>query len=156
LLAISDLPEDEWFEDGAPSTDGAPIRIGIERIGTTIGATSLYDGVLHDIYRMQDEYSADWEYPGVVDDWFQPEKYLYEWSIPKDFSSLELHAEQYRIGCNVYRETGSEECDFVAQYGVYLVRFSICLQHLANEDVISMLKEIDNRMVSCLSGEDSK
>jgi len=151
LLGIDDLPGNNWVESGSRSSQGAPMRIGVERIGTSFVGDGLFDGVLHDIYKLENEKSAYHAYEDVVEEEFSTSKYLSEWSSPVELSSLLLSSDVQRIGCNIFIDTGAEECRLLAQYGPYLVRFSIRSHVLKHNDVASLIEDVDRRMVECLS-----
>jgi len=152
VLGSVDLPgsSSDWFGE-ASSIDGAPMRIGVERIGTSFINSGLFDGVLHDIYRFENEDNAFNAYKDVEEEELATEKYLYEWSLPFELSSLKLSTETYIVRCNFSSVTSAEECRFLAQYGSYLVRFSIRLHDLQYADVVTLIQEIDSRMTECLS-----
>lgn len=151
LLGIDDLPKSDWFESGTRSTDGAPMSIGVERIGTSFVNSGLFDGVNHQIYRLMDEKSAKKAYVDVEEVDFQTKHYLKEWELPAELSQLPLSADYHKIGCNIFKHSGSEECNFIAQYGPYVLRFSIRLQDLRYSDVVALIEIIDQRMSECIS-----
>jgi len=152
VLTSEDLPgnSDDWFGE-APSIKGAPSTIGVERIGVVYATLGLFDGVLHHIYRLMDEKSAKKAYLDMEEEDFQLIDYLNEWELPAELSQLPLSADRHKIGCNIYSESGSKECRFLAQYGPYVVQFSIRLHGLEVNDVVRLIEEIDSRMTECLS-----
>jgi len=152
LLTTTDLPPAyEWLETGSRSSRGAPLRMGVERIGTVFGGYELYDGVIHQIYRLESKRSASQNYTDIERKVFSALNYSKEWELPDELSQIQLAADRQTIGCNLYTESGSEECRFLAQYGPYLVRFSIRLHGLKFGDVIPIIEEIDRRMAQCFS-----
>ena len=152
LIEVTDLPPAyEWLETGSRSSRGAPLRMGVERIGTVFSGYELFDGVSHEIYRFKNKGSASRNYADIEEIDFSVLHYSKEWELPDELSQIQLAADRHTIGCNLYTDSGAEECQFLAQYGPYLVRFSIRLHGLKFGDVIPIIEEIDRRTVKCLS-----
>lgn len=149
LLTIEDLPPGKWEEAGSRSIKGAPMQIGVERIGTSFATNELFDGVLHDIYRFESSKSAYHAYSDKKEGIFSVRNYLNNWELPTELSHIHLTADQHKFECNVFESTGADECILWAQYKSYLVRFSFRQHDLKDSDVISMIETIDKKMAQC-------
>ncbi|NMC34700.1 MAG: hypothetical protein GYA36_19935 [Veillonellaceae bacterium] len=150
LLKESDLPGNNIFVSETPSIKGAPMRLGVERIGVAFGAPELFDGANHQIYRMVDEDAAFKAYQDVEEEDFSTKDYLEEWNLIPELSQIKTSASSQRMGCNLLIYTKAKECRLLALYGPYLVRFSIRLHDLQYTDVTPLIQEIDSRMTECL------
>lgn len=151
LLTESDLPGNDLFVSETPGIGGAPLRLGVERIGVTFSAPEIFDGAHHQIYRMVDEEAALKAYQDVEERDFLTEDYLEEWTLVPELARIKTSASEQRMGCNFLKFTQAEDCRLVAQYGPYLVRFNIRLHGLDVSDVVTLIEEIDSRMTECLS-----
>jgi hypothetical protein len=149
LLDASTFPDGEWLESGSRSEKEAPSRMGIERIGT--GFSSKVDGVVQDVYRFEDELKARKAYNSSVDSWFTPGEYETEWINPSVLDNLVIGADHYREGCNNSKPSGLESCQYVAQYGPYVIKLYAGMRALSYEEFNSLVTEIDKRAISCLS-----
>jgi len=152
LLSSEDLPgnSSDWFGE-TPSISGAPLTIGVERIGAVYAAPGLFDGVHHQIYRMVDEEAALKAYQDVEERDFLTEDYLEEWVLVLELARIKTAANDQRMGCNLLKYTKAEDCRLVALYRSYLVRFNIRLYGLQINDVVPLIEEIDSRMTECLA-----
>lgn len=151
LIDITDLPGRDWTETGSRSSEDAPMRLGDEKTGTSFVSKGLLNGVVHEIYRENNEKSAYRAYIDIEEEYYPMQRYRNEWGFPVEMSKILLSANYQRIGCNIHDKTGAEECRFLAQYGTYLVRFSIRLNDLQYSDVINIIEMIDKKMVECNS-----
>jgi hypothetical protein len=151
LLKVADLPGNGWEESGSRSYKGAPITVGVERIGTSFVGYGLFDGILHTIYRLTDEESANRAYVDFEERDFSVLDYLEEWKLPSELSHVQFSANSHRLGCNIYRDSGAEECNLLAQYGPYLVQFNIRQHGLQYSKIVPVFEEINKRMAKCIS-----
>jgi hypothetical protein len=122
--------------------------MGIERIGTSFSMTN--NGALQDVYRFKDDRQAGKAYKDSAESWFTPADYETEWAIPQEMGNLAVNAEQYQVSCNDLKRGGFERCQYVAQYGPYVINFFAHMRTLSYEDFIELVKEIDQRVISCL------
>jgi hypothetical protein len=148
LLAVSDFPGDDWEETGSRSERGAPVRMGIERIGTAFSTTN--NSALQDVYRIGYEREASRAYKDSVESWFTPAERETEWVIPQKMEKLSVNTDQYRVGCNDLKLGGFEHCQYIAQYGPYVIRFYAGIHVLSYEDFTLLVSEIDQRATICL------
>jgi hypothetical protein len=147
LLDVSDFPENGWEETGSRSARGAPVRMGIERIGTSFSITN--NGAFHEVYRFKDEYQADKAYDDSTEPWFTHAQHRTEWETPPE-TDISVNADQFRIGCNDRKQGGFEQCQYVAQYGPYIIRFFAHIRILSYKEFIDLVKKTDQRATNCL------
>jgi hypothetical protein len=145
------LPESTFYETGSRSADGAPARVGIERIGTSFASLDK-GGVNHDVYRFNKDTEAFQEFKDVSKYYFINEANKPEWEQPKDLSNLKLHAYAYKIACSIITdvEPNVEVCQFVAQYGPYVTYLNVDMIALNYNDLSKLVSDIDRRMNLCL------
>ena len=148
LLDVSAFPDYDWEETGSRSERGAPVRMGVERIGTAYSTTN--GGALQDVYRIGYESEARKAYKDSTKSWFTPAEDRTEWATPEKLNNLTVSADLYRAGCNNRKLGDLEECQYVAQYGPYVIRFFAHMHALSYEDFIELVKEIDHQATSCL------
>lgn len=147
LIDGSILPPGIFSETGGRSSEDAPGRVGIEKIGTSF-SSPRQGGLGQDVYRFWDVEEAGKEYKGFLS-WFDPQRAETTAMTPNDLKDLPIHPDQYRIGCSKSVETGVEICRFVAQYDVYDTFLSAILVALNHNDFSKIIQNIDSRMVQC-------
>lgn len=148
LIDVNTFPGSDWEETGSRSERAAPERMGIERIGTSFSMTN--GGVVQEVYRFEDKRGARRAYKDKNAPWFTPSDYETEWAMPHGMGNFAVNAEQYRVGCNDHKSGGFEQCQYVAQYGSYVIRFFAHMRTLTYKDFINLVKEIDHRATGCL------
>lgn len=148
LLEESDLPDDTWQEIGSPSEKDAPVRMGIEKIGTMISGP--LDFTLQQVYRFESDRRAKRAYRDEIESWFTPSEHETKYMIPTEMSNLDVNADQYRVGCYDLKSGGSEQCQYVAQKGPYIIRFIAGMRALTYEDFLVLINDLDQRAISCL------
>ena len=148
LLDVSVFPGDDWQETGSRSERAAPVRMGIEKIGTSFSGP--VEGAFHEAYRLESDRKASNAYKDSVESWFTPAEHETEWKTPIGLDNLAVNAEKYRVACNDLKSDGHEQCQYVAQYGPYVIRFFAGMRGLSYEDFIELVKEIDQRATNCL------
>jgi hypothetical protein len=149
LLDVSAFPGDDWEETGSRSERSAPVRMGIEKIGTAFSMTN--NGALQAVYRIGYESEARRAYKDSAESWFTPAEHQTEFVTPQVMESLAVNADQYRVGCNDRKLGEREQCQYVAQYGPYVIRFKAHIRTLSYEDFTELVEEIDQRATSCLA-----
>lgn len=152
LVEKTFLPQDIFHETGGRSSDDAPARVGVEKIGTTF---SSYDkgGLVHHVYRFEKDTEAFQEYQKVSEYSFAKKKNITEWGEPYDLKDLEIDADAYKFACAKILDVEpiAEECKFVAQYGPYETDLTVDMIVLDYNDLSEIINEIDNRMSLCLA-----
>ena len=148
LLDVSVLPGEDWKETGSRSERAATVRMGIERIGT--GFSRSNGGVFQEAYRFETENRARSAYKNTVESLFTSSEYRTEWITPQELENLAVNADQYRTGCNDRKLGGLEECQYVSQYGPYLIMFFADMRGLSYENLIEFVKGIDQRTTNCI------
>jgi hypothetical protein len=148
MLDTSVLPGDDWQEIGSRSEKAASVRMGIEKIGTSF--STPIDGAFQEAYRFESERQANSAYKDSVESWFTPAEHETNWAVPQELVGLEVNADQYHVGCNDLKNDGFEQCQFVAIYGPYVIRFFAGMRGLSYESFIDIVKEVDSRATSCL------
>lgn len=148
LLNEIDFPGNDWEETGSRSEKSAPVRMGIEKIGTSFSNNT--EGAIEDVYRFESERQAKSAYMEEVESWFTPTNYQSEWTIPQELDNLAINAAQYRVGCNDLKSGGRLQCQYVSRYGPYIIRFLGGMRALTHEDFIGLINGIDQRATSCL------
>lgn len=143
LLNRDDLPVAVFTETGTRSANGAPARIGIERIGTSFSSTNQ-GGLNQSVYRFLDSEDAKKEILGIIE---------YEFSGWETWEEIplgvDIRADLYKIGCT---KTAKEHllCRYVAQYDVYLIDFDASLVILDFSSFVSVVQRIDEKASLCL------
>ena len=149
LLDVSAFPGGSWQEMGSPSERDAPVRMGIERIGTNFSGP--IGGVFQEIYRFEDEQMARRAYKDSAASWFTPSEHETDWATPPELDNLAVNADQVQAGCNDEKSGGVEQCQYVARYGPYILRLFGGMRGLSDEDFIKLVAEIDLRATNCLA-----
>ncbi len=78
------------------------------------------------------------------------------WEIPSGLSFESSVADQYRYGCATVGYYPRVECEYVAQYGVYVVSFTIHIYDtnaITYTDLLRVFQAIDERMMLALVSE---
>ena len=134
---------------GSPSERDAPVRMGIERIGT--GFSGPIRGVIQEIYRFEDEQMARRAYKDSAASWFTPSEHETDWATQPELDNLAVNADQFQTGCHNEKSGGVEQCQYVARYGPYILRLLGGMRSLSDEDFIKLVTEIDMRATNCLA-----
>jgi hypothetical protein len=140
-----------WEQQGSPRTRAAPARFGIERLGTTF-STPTSGVAVYGVYRAIDLRTAAAGYKDFMS-YFSLDEGETEWSLPVDLAYRSPVADQSRLGCSTNRTSDVERCQFIGQYGVYLVRFHtyVSPDMMTYKDLELILQDIDRRMTECLN-----
>jgi len=149
LVQETAFPEG-WEESGPPRSEEATARFGIEKIGTGF-STPKYGVAIQDVYRAQDAGAAASGYQDFMS-FFLLREGETEWFLPSELTYGTPSADQFRLGCSTQRTSGVERCQFIAQYGVYLLRFHTYMspEMMTYDDLKHILQDIERRMVECL------
>jgi hypothetical protein len=147
LLVDESVVPDEWYFSmyGDPST-----RFGVEF--EKVCFSSQYGGGIQDVYRGRTEREAQRGYQDLAGSWFSHQAELTEWILPSEFGYHSPIADQMQLGCatDIYREI--QRCQFIAQYGVYVVRLHADMSEVMTySDFEVVLRDIDRRMAACLA-----
>lgn len=139
-----------WEQQGVPDSRGAPASFGVERIG--IGFSTLTRGVaVQHVYRAFNTHTAVAGYHSFMS-YFSVREEETEWILPTELVHSSQVADQYRLGCSTHRTSGIQLCQFVGQYGPYLVRFHTYMSSdmMTYKQFEHILQDIDRRMANCL------
>jgi len=129
---------------GDPST-----RFGVEFESANF--TSQYGGGIHDVYREWSVRKARDSYRSLAKSYFSPRDKLTAWDLPPELTYQSSIADQAQIGCATTISSQSQRCQFVAQYGVYVVWFHASMSEVMTySDFEAILQNIDERMATCL------
>ena len=149
LLDVSAFPGDSWQEMGSPSEQDAPVRMGIERIGTSFSGP--FDFTLQQVYRFEGDQQAKNAYREGAESWFTPTEHETDWATSPKLDNLAVNADQVRAGCHDEKSGGVEQCQYVARYGPYILRLLGGMHSLSDEDFTNLVAEIDLRATNCLA-----
>ena len=149
LLDVSVLPGNNWQETGSRSEGSAPVRMGIEKIGTSFSGPT--DSVLQGVYRFEGESQARSAYRELVESWFTTSEHDTKWATPDTLANLVVNADRYRVGCNELQSGGLEHCQYVAQYGPYVIRLLLGTSALSYDDFIGLVNEVDQQATNCIN-----
>ena len=149
LLDVSAFPGGSWQEMGSPSERDAPVRMGVEPIG--ISFSGPFDFTLQQVYRFEGDRQAKNAYSEEAESWFTPSEHETDWGTPPELDNLAVNADQVRIGCHDEISGSDEQCQYVAQYGPYILRLLGGMRSLSDEDFIKLVAEIDSRATNCLA-----
>ena len=147
LLYSSSFPADMWEEIGSRDLQGAPSKLGIERAGTSF-STPTQGVAVHIIYKFSTIAEANEKYPQLESSWFNltPEGSIL--LSPIELQNLNLNSDNHKLDCSM---KAIERCQFVAQYGNYIVEFKTDMPALTYSDLIHLLNEIDLNMLKCIN-----
>jgi hypothetical protein len=146
LLDISAFPTNIWEEIGSRDRRDAPSRLGLERAGTSF-STQTQGGAVQDFYRFATIDDAEKNYEQLQPDWFNLAPKGSVFISPNELQSIQLGADKYRLGCS---QTVIETCRLVALYQTYVVEFKVDMPSLTYSDLVRLLQEIDQKMMSCV------
>lgn len=136
--------------NGFTSERDAPVRIGIERIGTSFPGP--FDFTLQQVYRFEVDRQTKNAYREEAESWFTtPTEHETDWTTPPELDNLAVNADQVRAGCHDEKSGGVEQCQYVARYGPYILRLLGGMRSLSDEDFTNLVAEIDSRATNCLA-----
>jgi hypothetical protein len=147
LLDVSVFPGN-WQETGSRSERSAPVRMGIEKIGTSFSDPK--DGTLQEAYRFENERQAQIAYRKEVGSWFTTSSHETNWTTPQELDNLTVNTDQFRVGCHNIISGSREQCQFVARYGPYILRLLGGMRALSYNDFIRLVNEVDRQAINCL------
>jgi hypothetical protein len=148
LLVDKSVVPVEWEQQGPPGDP--PDRFGIERIDILF-STPTYGGGVQDIFRAWDKHEASRGYRDFVRASFSTRDNETEWKIPPEITYRSQVADQSRLGCSTHLPSGTQRCQFIAHYEVYIVRFDADMSEVMTyADFECVLQDIDRRMAECL------
>lgn len=146
LLKTSSFPGNIWQEIGSRDRRDAPSRLGLERAGTSFSTQS--QGVAIQVfYRFATLDDAEQNYPELEHDWFNLAPKGSTWLSPNELKNTHLRADKYRLDCS---QDVIETCRLVARYQTYVVEFKVDMPALTDADFIRLLRDIDQKMISCV------
>jgi hypothetical protein len=146
LLNTSSFPSNSWQEIGSRDKREAPSRLGIERAGTSF-STQTQGVAVQDFYRFATAEDAENNYLELQHDWFNSALKGSIWITPDELKNIQLRADKYQLGCSQYI---IESCWLVALYQTYVVEFKVDMPSLTYTDLVRLLQEIDQKMMSCV------
>lgn len=151
LIVQEGLFPEGWQRLGEPRAEDAPSLLGVEKIGTAF-STPARGGAIQDVYRTFDTRAAVSGYEKLLSH-FSVRSEETEWTLPEALDYHGSTADQFRLGCSTWLPTNVESCQFLGQYGVYLVRFHTLMSPdmMTYEDLEHILQDIDRRMAECLN-----
>ena len=150
LLVDESIFPEGWKEQGPPRSKEATASLGVEKIGT--GFSTRTRGVaIQDVYRAYDTRAAVTGYKDLMS-FFSVREDETEWVLPIELTYRSQVADQFRLGCSTHRPSGVQRCQFIGQYGVYLVKFHTYMSSdlMTYEHLEHILQDIDQRMAECL------
>lgn len=108
------------------------------------------------VYREWTEREAQRGYEDLVD-YFDPHAHFFcrdkktQWEIPQELTYRSELADQFQLGCTVDCSTNPQRCQYIAQYGVYVVWYHARLSEVITyTEFERILQDIDARMAECL------
>lgn len=155
LMDVSLLPEQL---DGNGVMDPAD-RFGVEftRFSASNSHDSTLGGVTQTVYREWSERKAQRGYNDLVDTYFYPQENFFchdeetKWEVPSELTYRSRTANQSQLGCTVGCTTDLQTCQYIAQYGVYVVWYYARMSEVVTfSDFERILQDIDRRMANCL------
>ena len=125
--------------------------LGVEKIGTTF-STPARGGAIQHVYRTFDMRAAASGYEDLLSH-FSVRSEETEWTLPEALDYHGKMVDQFRLGCSTWLPSDVESCQFLGQYGVYLVRFHTDMSPdmMTYKDLGRILQDIDRRMAGCLA-----
>jgi len=125
-------------------------RFGIEfefiRFSSKVGGRGFYS-----IYREWDERKALRSWRSLTNSYFNARDGWTEWTLPSELAYHSPLANQLRLGCVTEFTTGQQQCQFIANYEVYIVWLdSDISEKMTYADFERILRDIDHRMAECL------
>jgi hypothetical protein len=124
-----------------------PGRFGLP-IALTYSSHAPGGGIaVQDVYASWNPEEAAEAYADAVSFWFKDDDRHTPWTTPTEVGSCSTTADRLRIGCHVERESETQFCQAVGQYGRYVVRFHTYMSpYMTLTDLERILVAIDERM----------
>ncbi len=114
---------------------GAAAGMSIQRFSNSRAAAREYEQRIAVTFRIRDrEYDTPWE-------------------VPAELSFDSSVADRYRYGCATVGYYSRVECEYVAQYRLYIVSFSVAIYNtnvITSTDLLPVFQAIDERMALAL------
>lgn len=151
LLEASEFPDNSWIETGSRSISGAPLRMGIDRVGTSY--STVNDGALNEAYQFKNDNQAKKAFNNSSKTWFISSEYRTDWMIPPELDKLAVNADRFQVGCNHLVDDGNEHCQYVAQYGSFVVYLLAGMNSLSYEEFNIIVSIVDQRAINCLDND---
>lgn len=142
--------------------DSVDVGDPVDRFGVEFQQISFYGGVfgnvIQTVYRDWTKREASRGYDDLVETYFSPDAAFFcndvetKWETPSEFASFSPGADQWQLGCLVGCSTGENTCQFIAQYGVYVVwSYADLSAAMASSDYEQIVQDIDRRMTECIN-----
>lgn len=148
LITASDLPGDQWEEIGSRSYRDAPVRLGIECIGTGF-STKINGNAEENIYRFKDESEANNGFTVLYDMWSGLVLKGTTWS-PLDLpSSVKISANDIRLTCSIEGDNKVRSCWYLARYDRTVVEFISTMIIVDDNGFFGVIQTIDSKIVKC-------
>jgi len=150
LLVNEAVFPEGWEQQGVPDSRGAPASFGVERIGIDFSTPTRGVAVQH-VYRAFNTRAAAAGYRDFMSDFSVREEET-EWTLPTELTYRSQVADQFRLGCSTHCPSGVQRCQFIGQYGPYVVVFHTYMSSdmMTYGDFERILQDIDRRMAQCL------
>jgi hypothetical protein len=155
-LLIDDSLVPEKF-DYVSSGDPAH-RFGVEFQRISFSNPHRAGQVVQTVYRDWTEREASRGYDDLAETYFSPDAAFFcndvetKWETPSEFASFSPGADQWQLGCLVGCSTGENTCQFIAQYGVYVVwSYADLSAAMTSSDYEQIVQDIDRRMTECIN-----
>jgi len=146
------------WNNGGPVIPTADSHGAIEHLLRGVSGKHVMGVAVHEIYRYECVNDARREYKRQLDVWF-PDTPLYdEWRPQEDLHTAFVFAGEAYVAC-ANRGRPLEEkimnCRMLARYHEYVVRFStqVVPPYLTFEDLVKILKTIDNKFASAMRSQ---
>jgi hypothetical protein len=148
LITVSDLPGNQWEEVGSRSYRDAPVRLGIERIGTGF-STTIYGNAEENVYRFEDEIDANSGFLDLYDMWSGLTLKGTSW-FPLDLpSNVKINANDIRLTCSIEGDNKVKTCWYLARYDKTVVEFIATMIIVDDNDFFGVIQTIDSKTLKC-------
>ena len=157
LLDESAIPEQL---NSVSCSDEPADRFGVQFRAISFSSSKDYylGKIDQTVYREWTEREAKHGYEDLVDTYFDPHARFFcrdkktQWEVPQEITYHSEFADRFQLGCTVDCSTNPQRCQYIAQYGVYVVWYHVRLSEVITyTEFEHILQEIDSRMAECLN-----
>jgi hypothetical protein len=148
LISSSDLPGNQWEEVGSRSYRDAPLKLGIDRVGT--GFSTPFSGIASEnVYQFQYETFAKNGYVDLADLWLRLESEGTEWDQLEFPSDVMISADEYSLDCSTSGLQKVRTCWFLSRYKTTVIEFRITMIIVSESDLYQIIETINNKVEIC-------
>lgn len=150
LVDSSSLPGPQWQELGGRSYRDVPLRLGIDRVGTSFSGPK--GGIVSEkVHRFCNEEEAIDGYNELADYWFSLEPSGTSWTKPTISNNISISPNNYRLECSTSQNVRT--CLYVARYGNNAIALKAHMIIIKDQDLFNIIELIDRKAKACTEKE---